>query len=38
MLKVYQQQNGGLRGTILSNSDPVPPGAIWFDLFDPSTE
>ena len=38
MLKVYQQQNGGLKGTVLLNSDPVPPGAIWFDLFDPSTE
>ena len=38
MLKVYQQQNGGLRGSVLVNSDPVPPGAIWFDLFDPSAE
>jgi magnesium transporter len=36
MLKVYQQQNDGLKGSILSGADPIPDGAIWIDLFDPT--
>lgn len=38
MLKVYLQQNGRLKGTVLSATDVVPAGAIWFDLLDPSNE
>src|SRR5689334_9861055 len=36
MLKSYQLQNGGLKGTILSDTDPIPTNAIWIDLFDPA--
>src|SRR5260221_10049830 len=36
MLKSYQLQNGGLKGTVLSDADPIPANAIWIDLFDPS--
>ncbi|MGZ6008702.1 MAG: magnesium transporter, partial [Rhizomicrobium sp.] len=38
MLKVYQQQNGGLKGTVLSDSDLIPASTIWIDLFDPTNE
>ena len=38
MLKVYQQQNGGLKGTVLSDSDVIPASTIWIDLFDPTNE
>jgi magnesium transporter len=38
MLKVYQQLNGGLRGHVLSDSDAVPPDAVWLDLLSPSNE
>jgi magnesium transporter len=38
MLKVYQQQNGGLKGMVLSDADPVPPGAVWLDLMSPTNE
>jgi len=36
MLKSYQLQNGGLKGTVLSDTDPIPTEAIWIDLFDPA--
>src|SRR5229473_6846935 len=35
MLKSYQLQNGGLKGTVLSDADPISANAIWIDLFDP---
>ncbi len=38
MLKVYQQQNGGLKGTVLSDGDVIPASTIWIDLFDPTNE
>jgi magnesium transporter len=38
MLKVYQQQNGGLRAVALSESDPIPPDVLWIDLISPSNE
>jgi len=38
MLKVYQQQNGGLKGLVLSDAEAIPPGAVWIDLFNPSNE
>ena len=36
MLKSYQLQNGGLKGTVLSDGDPIPTNALWVDLFDPT--
>ncbi|MBV9903018.1 MAG: magnesium transporter CorA family protein, partial [Alphaproteobacteria bacterium] len=38
MLKVYQQQNGGLRGMALSDADPIPADAIWIDMLSPTNE
>ncbi|MBS0469464.1 MAG: magnesium transporter CorA family protein [Proteobacteria bacterium] len=38
MLKIYQQQNGGLRGTDLSEADPIPADAVWLDLVSPTNE
>ena len=38
MLKVYQQQNGGLKGELLSEDDPIPPDALWIDLLSPTNE
>jgi magnesium transporter len=38
MLKVYQQQNGGLKGLVLSDTDPIPADAVWIDLFSPTNE
>jgi magnesium transporter len=38
MLKGYQQQNGGLKGVVVGEGDPIPPGAIWLDLLNPTLE
>ena len=38
MLKAYQQQNGGLKGVIIGETDEMPAGAIWLDLFNPLLE
>ncbi|MEJ0041020.1 MAG: magnesium transporter CorA family protein [Rhizomicrobium sp.] len=38
MLKVYQQQNGGLKGVALSEGDVVAPDAVWIDLLSPTNE
>ncbi|MEI9994556.1 MAG: magnesium transporter CorA family protein [Rhizomicrobium sp.] len=38
MLKIYQQQNGGLKGMNLSEADPIPPDAVWLDLISPTNE
>jgi len=38
MLKVYQQLNGGLKGHVLSDSDPIPADAVWLDLLAPTNE
>ena len=38
MLKVYQQQNGGLKGVALSEADPIAPDAVWIDLISPTNE
>ena len=38
MLKIYQQQNGGLKGSILSASEAIPASAVWIDLLDPTNE
>ncbi len=36
MLKIYQQQNGGLKGVALSDDDPIPQDAVWIDLLSPT--
>jgi magnesium transporter len=36
MLKLYQQQNGGLKGVVLSDADAIPPEAIWIDMLSPT--
>jgi magnesium transporter len=38
MLKIYQQQNGGLKGVVLSDADPIPPDSVWIDLLSPTNE
>jgi len=38
MLKSYQQQNGGLKGVVLSESDTIPASTIWIDLFNPTND
>jgi len=38
MLKVYQQQNGGLKGVALSEGDAIAPDAVWLDLLSPTNE
>ncbi len=38
MLKIYQQQNGGLKGVVLSDTDPIPPDSVWIDLLSPTNE
>jgi len=37
-MKVYQQLNGGLKGYVLSDSDPIPADAVWLDLLAPTNE
>jgi magnesium transporter len=36
MLKAYQQQNGGLKGTTVEEGEPLPAGALWIDLLNPT--
>lgn len=38
MLKIYQQQNGGLKGVVIDEGGAVPANAIWLDLLDPTIE
>ena len=38
MLKAYQQINGGLKGTVIAEGDPIPAGALWIDLLNPTVE
>jgi len=38
VLKVYEQQNAGLKGAILSAGEAIPSGAIWIDLFEPTDD
>jgi magnesium transporter len=38
MLKIYQQQNGGLKGVVLSDTDPIPADSVWIDLLSPTNE
>lgn len=38
MLKIYQQQNGGLKGVVLSDGDPIPSDSVWIDLLSPTNE
>ena len=38
MLKSYQQQNGGLKGIVLSESDTIPADAVWIDMLSPTNE
>ena len=38
MLKVYQQQNGGLKGVALSEGDAIALDAVWIDLLSPTNE
>jgi magnesium transporter len=38
MLKAYQQQNGGLKGVAIGESDALPAGAIWLDMLNPTLE
>ncbi|HVZ90336.1 MAG TPA: magnesium/cobalt transporter CorA [Rhizomicrobium sp.] len=37
MLKTYQLQNGGLKGTELLEGASAPPGSLWIDLLNPTT-
>jgi magnesium transporter len=36
VLKTYQLENGGLRGTEIPEGAPVPPESLWIDLLDPT--
>ncbi len=36
MLKSYQLQNGGLKGTEIAEGMPVPPESLWIDLLNPT--
>lgn len=38
MLKCYQQQNGGLKGVVLSEADAIAANAIWIDLLNPTND
>jgi magnesium transporter len=38
MLKAYQQQNGGLKGVTIAEGEPLPAGAIWLDMLNPTLE
>ena len=38
MLKAYQLVNGGLKGTVVAEGEPIPPGALWIDLLNPTVE
>ncbi|MGQ0741423.1 MAG: magnesium transporter CorA family protein [Alphaproteobacteria bacterium] len=38
MLKAYQQINGGLKGTVVGEGEPIPASALWIDLLNPTLE
>jgi len=38
MLKVYQQQNGGLRSSDIAADSEIPATSLWIDLLNPSVE
>lgn len=38
MLKAYQQQNGGLKGVVIEGETPLPTGAVWLDLLNPTPD
>ncbi|HEX3808363.1 MAG TPA: magnesium transporter CorA family protein [Rhizomicrobium sp.] len=38
MLKVYQLQNGGLKGSVVAGDAPIPADALWIDVLTPSSE
>ena len=38
MLKVYQLQNGGLRGTDIAPTGEIPATSLWIDLLNPSLD
>ncbi len=38
MLKIYQQQNGGLKGVVLSDADAIPADAVWVDMLSPTDQ
>jgi len=38
MLKVYQQQNGGLKAVTVGEGEAIPAGALWLDLLNPTPE
>jgi len=38
MLKSYQLQNGGLKGTAIAEGGEIPAGSLWLDLLNPTVE
>ncbi|MBI3675766.1 MAG: magnesium transporter CorA family protein [Proteobacteria bacterium] len=38
MLKIYQLQNGGLKGAVIAEGDTIPAASLWLDLFNPTLE
>ena len=38
MLKIYQRQNGGLKGALIPEGEAVPADSVWIDLFNPTPE
>jgi len=38
VLKVYQLQNGALKGAAIPEGGAIPPDALWIDLFTPTAE
>jgi Mg2+ and Co2+ transporter CorA len=38
MLKTYQLQNGGLKGTVVSDGGSIATESLWIDLFNPTVE
>ncbi len=38
MLKSYQQQNGGLKGSIVADGTEIPEGSLWLDLLNPTLD
>ncbi|MBV8800585.1 MAG: magnesium/cobalt transporter CorA [Alphaproteobacteria bacterium] len=38
MLTSYQQQNGGLKGSLLADGKELPEGSLWLDLLNPTLD
>ncbi|MGN6148196.1 MAG: magnesium transporter, partial [Rhizomicrobium sp.] len=38
MLKIYQQQNGGLRSSEIAPEAPIPAASLWIDLLNPTLD